>query len=310
MLQCYLFGELRILIDGQLIEPFPTQKTQSLFCYLILHRSRRHLRSVLINTFWPDRDEHSARRCLSTTLWRLRRALDDKREIPILLINGDVIGLNPQYPCWLDVVAFEQTYLAVSGTPGYALTPAQAESLKAAVALYQGDLLEGIYDDWCLVERERLANLYLQALTRLMGFFRQHNQPAEAITYGQRILTLDPLQEGAHRELMRLYCQIGDRAAAIRQYELCREWLAGELGIEPMPETRQLYQMIRDSAETRAVMPTYPWPQVPSRITDDPEIRQALVHLADSKAALERAARQLERAVDVVEQLLSRRPLF
>lgn len=310
MLQCYLFGELRVFLDGQPIESFPTQKTQALFCYLILHRHRRHSRSVLINTFWPENDEHSARHCLSTTLWRLRRTLKDEREVPVLLINGDVIGLNPRYPCWLDVADFEQICQGLNEIPGNALTSAQVESLKGAVALYQGDLMEGTYDDWCLVERERLANLYLQALTRLMSFFREQEQPAEAIAYGQRILTLDPLQEGTHRELMRLYCQIGDRAAAIRQYELCREWLAQELGVEPMPETSRLYQEIRANARAHVTRPADAWSQVPSRTTDNPEIHRALTHLAASKAALERATRQLERAIEAVEQLLSQQSSF
>ncbi|MCS7220690.1 MAG: BTAD domain-containing putative transcriptional regulator [Anaerolineae bacterium] len=309
MLECHLFGELRVFLDGQPIEPFPTQKTQSLFCYLILYRHRRHPRSVLINTFWPESDEHSARRCLSTTLWRLRRTLRDEREVPILLIHGDVIGLNPRYPCWLDVADFEQICQDLNEIPGHALTPTQAESLKGAVALYQGDLMEGTYDDWCLVERERLANLYLQALMRLMSFFREHKQPAEAIAYGQHILTLDPLQESAHRELMRLYCQIGDRAAAIRQYELCREWLAQELGIEPMPETTRLYQEIRANARIYTTRPADAWPQASLHITGNTEIHQALMHLAASKAALERAAHQLQRAIEVVEQLLSQQPL-
>jgi DNA-binding SARP family transcriptional activator len=308
MLQCYLFGEPRITIDGQPIEPFPTQKTRSLFCYLILYHHRRHSRSVLINTFWPESDEYSARRCLSTTLWRLRRTLrEDERDAPALLISGDVIGLNPQYPYWLDVANFEQSCLSLNETPGYALTPVQVELLRGAIALYQGDLMEGTYDDWVLVERERLANLYLQALIKLMDFCRRHNQLAEAIAYGQRILALDPLQESTHRELMRLYCQIGDRATAIRQYELCREWLAGELDIEPMPETRQLYQEIRVSTSTCVAISSNTWPQASPFITDDPVLDQALAYLADSRAQLNQAARQLEHAVEAVEQLLSRK---
>jgi len=308
MLECRLLGEIRFLMDARPLVPFPTQKAAYLLCYLLLHRERRQPRALLIDTFWPDRDEHSARRCLSTTLWRLRRTLGDEASpFPLLSIEGDSIGFRAGCPIWLDVAAFEQAAQETAQVRGQDLSPQQAEMLQAAVALYRGDLMEGAYDDWCLIERERLASLHLQMLGKLMGFCRRHRQFAEAIDYGQRILAVDPLRETVHRDLMRLYCETGDRAAAIRQFERCRALLAQEMGIEPMQETLDLYVEIRAQTEPCASSPEILAPEVGA----DAPLRQALVRLVESQAQVESAAAELARATaelaharQVVEQLI------
>lgn len=311
MLECRLLGEIRFLMDARPLASFPTPKAAYLLCYLLLHRERRHPRARLIDTFWPDRDEHSARRCLSTTLWRLRRTLGDEvNPSPFLAIEGDSIGFHTGCPIWLDVTAFEQAAQETAQIRGQDLSPQQAEMLQAAVALYRGDLMEGAYDDWCLIERERLASLHLQMLSKLMGFCRRHRRFTEATDYGQRILTIDPLHETTHRDMMRLYCEKGDRAAAIRQFERCRALLAQEMGIEPMQETLDLYAEIRAQTE-----PCVPSPAVIALEADAP-LRQALVRLAESQTQVERAAAELARATaelararEAVEQLTSQQLL-
>src|SRR5690606_5173921 len=66
-----------------------------------------------------------------------------------------------------------------------------------------------------------------------------------AIEVARRWLSLDPLHEPAHRELMLLYAWSGQQTAALRQYQECRRILADELGVEPESDTDELYQAIR-----------------------------------------------------------------
>jgi DNA-binding SARP family transcriptional activator len=121
--------------------------------------------------------------------------------------------------------------------------------LEEALDLYRGDLLEGCYDDWCLAERERLQLLLLRVLKRLQRDCRLGEAFEAAISYGHRLLTLDPLQEDVHRELMRCHVEAGQRPLALGQFRRCRETLRQELDIEPMPETWRLYRRIRGGQE-------------------------------------------------------------
>ena len=128
--------------------------------------------------------------------------------------------------------------------PVSAAQPEEISAMESGIALYKGDLLEGVYDDWAIRAREHERLLYLSSLAYLLQYHHEQQNYKKSLGYGQRILTVDPLREEIHREMMRLYLEIGQRAQAIRQYEDCRTNLLMELGIAPMEETQALYKQI------------------------------------------------------------------
>jgi DNA-binding SARP family transcriptional activator len=177
-------------------------------------------------------------------LWRVRGVVDppaDAAEPSPLRVSGTALGFNSDAAYWLDVEEFERLLRAVAPRPDGTLDEDDAQRLRSAIDLYAGDLLEDIYDDWCLYDRERLRLLYHGALERLMRFEEERSAWAAAIALGQRLLALDPLMEQVHREMMRCYVRRGSRAAALRQFESCARVLRAELDVDPMPETIDLY---------------------------------------------------------------------
>jgi hypothetical protein len=128
---------------------------------------------------------------------------------------------------------------------GQALDTTQVQALREAVALYHGDLFEGCFHDWCLYERERLQNLFLGALDKLMDYCEACGDYESGLAYGSRILQYDGARERTHRRLMRLYCLAGERSAAMRQYDHCVQALRRELDVTPSDRTLTLYQQVR-----------------------------------------------------------------
>jgi DNA-binding SARP family transcriptional activator len=124
--------------------------------------------------------------------------------------------------------------------------PRQAEvaALERALDLYAGDLLPGCYDEWVMPERRRLETLFVGALEWLMRDHERRGLLVSGIRAGLRLLRHDPLREDVHRYVMRLYASAGQRQLAIRQYDYCRDLLASELDISPMPETEALHRQI------------------------------------------------------------------
>src|SRR6266478_6867124 len=147
----------------------------------------------------------------------------------------------------VDVARFEQ--LVADGRP---------EALEQIAGLYRGDLLAGLalaerpFEEWLTSERERLHELAIQALGRLLTHQQAAGAAEPAVQTGLRLLALDPLQEPVHRAVMRLYARLGRREAALRQYQLCVDALKRELSTQPEAETTQLYQQI---LKTRPVHP-------------------------------------------------------
>lgn len=116
--------------------------------------------------------------------------------------------------------------------------------LQSAIALYHGEYLpERRYDDWTTAERERLHTLALSAMTRLAEILLPTN-PLETLRLTRRVLELDPLWENAYRIEMQAHLVTGNRPMAIRVYEQCKKVMMEEFGLEPLPETRQIYKKI------------------------------------------------------------------
>ncbi len=126
------------------------------------------------------------------------------------------------------------------------------DTLRQAVDLYRGDFLSGYYvrhapdfETWMLAEQARLREMVIQTLHTLAEHLARQGELPDAIAVIRRLLSLEPWREEAHRQLMRLLAQNGQRSAALAQFEICRQALADELGVEPGPETRALYQQLR-----------------------------------------------------------------
>ncbi len=245
-----LFGKTSIQQNGQPRTDL-SAKALELLCYLLIHRDRPHTREALATALWPDVSESKSKKYLRQTLWQLQTALENCEQgeqseaDAMFLLSPGWIRLNTEAGWWLDVNDFEQVYTRFHDLSGQALTAQQASTLEEAVALYQGDLLETWYQDWCIFERERLQLMYLLMLEKLMGYCEVRQLYAKGVAYGQGVLRHDRAREGAHRQLMRLYFRAGDRTAALRQYDRCVAALAEEFNLPPSQETVALSQQIR-----------------------------------------------------------------
>ncbi len=243
MLRISTFGGLLIEREQTLLQ-LPTQKARDLVAYLVTFRRRRHPRAVLAGLLWPDLPEEKARRRLSDTLWRVRRSLGD-----YVQADEEFIWFNIRLPFWLDVSEFEQ---GIQESLGDAF---HLPRLASCIRLYRGPFLDGLYHDWVLLERERLRGLYLEALGRLLEMYKQTGDYTAALVIAQRLIAVEPLQEAAHRELMRLYHLLGRDAEAIAQYHRCRRLLEQDLGVLPAPETESLYQVLLRRFSAERAMP-------------------------------------------------------
>lgn len=241
-----LFGRLRIQSGDELALHLEPRRAEELLCYLLLYRDRLHEREKLATLLWPDTPPVQSKRYLRQTLWQLQSAFNHRSsaDIGLLQTEYDRLGINPDAAYWLDVAILEGAFAAVADQPGRSLCAAQVEQLRQAVQLYQGDLLEGWYQDWCILERDRLQNMYLALLDKLLSYSEAHHAYEAGLTYGVQILRYDRAREQTHRQLMRLYYLAGNRTAALHQYESCVAVLREELAVEPTESTVALYQQI------------------------------------------------------------------
>jgi LuxR family maltose regulon positive regulatory protein len=228
-------GLPRVELDGKPVR-WPTLQSRDLFFCLLQHPLG--LRKERVGEFfWPAHDPYRLNGIFHSTVYRLRRALFRES----IVYEDELYRFDRESDYWFDVEDFDRLLEKARQEQDEAKAIAL---LEEALDLYGGDYVEGFYADWCVQERERLRERYLAALTMLAGLYVGREALAQAIELYQRLLAQDPYREIAHRELMRCYHRLGDRAAAIWQYQTCSRILREELGLSPMPETEDLYRQI------------------------------------------------------------------
>ena len=288
-LQITLFGHVSV-VHPHANGPLKLSRgIQALLAYLLLHN---HLvtRDVLMDVFWMDASPDRARSNLTTALWRLRQALEPE-DVPhgayLITSYAGEVGFNWNSGHWLDTKTFEQHIYPLLRKPIAEINDQDLREIEGVLTLYRGELLEGVYDDWALRERERFRSLHLNCLTRLMECYASRKDFKQSIALACEILRRDPMREEIHRALMHLYLESGQRTLAMSQYVQCRDLLSQELGVLPLEETMALYQQILASSQADA--------QKAASQSNGQEIAQLLDELHLVRHSLIEAARALER---------------
>ena len=232
----YFFGppRLRINDDVVILPPQPAA-----FCsFLVLNRQRRITREEVQVAFWPDAEPSRAQERLRRTLYLLRKAINPHTHL--VATEGSELAIAPDASLWIDYEAFEKILM-----DAHRHDPPHRNLLEQAINLYKDDLLTDIYADWVLLEREHARQQFLTALRQLLQVCQHEGDWPSVIRYALIVLEHDPFQEVGHRALMMAYAASGDRSAAIRQYQQCVQLMRDELDTDPLPETIQLYESIR-----------------------------------------------------------------
>ena len=244
--------------DSQVVE-LNIGKVQALLAYLAISGTPQ-TREHLIDLLWPESHPDAARKNLRNSLWRLRQKLGEE----VVITEDELVLLSSSV--WTDVSVFE------SGMKAQLTAAQQAdEPMESVLALWRGPLLHGVrlsdspdFELWLTGERERLGQVYLAGLNRLLAKHRGAAQWRESIDVAQQALAFDSTQESMHVALMEAYAHLGQRTDALRQYDTLRTVLEQELNIAPLPETHALRARILGGELATPVA------RVPERSTETP----------------------------------------
>lgn len=243
-------GEFSVLYGQTPLTALHAERPQSLLAYLLLHAATPQTRRQIAFMLWPDSGESQARTNLRNLLHVLRQLLPQPD--CFLSVDSQTLQWRPDAPYTLDVADFQQALAdAQDADAGTAL-----QHLKTAVSLYQGDLLPDLYDDWVLPLRETLRQAYQDTLRRIIGLLEQDGAYRSALSYAQRLLHFDPLDESAYVQAMRLHALSGDRAGVQRIYQLCVDTLLRELDVSPGAATKAAYQQFLRAESTQPAADT------------------------------------------------------
>jgi DNA-binding SARP family transcriptional activator len=252
MLRIQLLGTFTLVSDAAQIANLDMPRLQSLLAYLLLNHNVPQSRTRLASLLWPDSTEERAHTNLRNLLYKLRHALPQSDRW--LKVDRYTLMWQNNGSWKLDVLEFERAAIRVEQAQQEDDRARMCLALEQPLELYHGDLLPGCYEEWILSERDRLSQLFLNLLERLLFLREQDGDYAGAIRIARLLLSEDPLQEASYGHLMRLYAESGNRSAAIRAYQNCVAVLRRELAVDPGTATRQAYEQIIHSNDIRPYM--------------------------------------------------------
>lgn len=282
-LRLYLFGSPRLEREGGIIR-LGRRKSLALLAYLAV-TGQPHDRAALTTLFWPENDRVPARTALRQCLAEIKSRLGPT----LLYLDGDMVSLAADAPLWVDVVAFRDHLSARQES-------SEPTPLMVAADLYQADFMADFalpdspeFDRWQLLQAALLKQEALQALAQAAQRLSAQGRIGEAIAYAYRRANLDPLNETAQADLLRLYLRDGQAAAATQHYE----WFAGqmekELGQRPSLDLALLLGGKQGEVETRPCQPgkTSPLPRALTPFVGrEQELAEVVVRLKQPDCAL------------------------
>ncbi len=229
MLEIRMLGKFDVQLDGESVD-IQSRPAQSLLAYLVLNAGTSYRREKLAGQFWPDSNEQNTRRYLRQALWQLRKVIGQD------YINADNLNIefdvNSAY--WLDASKLEQQ--AAQDSP--------SDELIAVVSVYSGELLPGFYENWAVLERERLQSVFDQKMHLTLDRLAKEQRWTDILEWGERWVSLGHAPEPAYRALMVAHGGSGDQAGVAAAYQRCIDKLANDLGVEPSYETTALYERL------------------------------------------------------------------
>jgi DNA-binding SARP family transcriptional activator len=271
ILRLSLLGSPAIEYDGKPVR-LEMRKTFALLAYLSLS-SQSSSRESLAAMFWPEFDQQHALTNLRRNVFSLGRAL------PPGLLEADRERIDLKKENWFELDV-DQFLAQLSSVTEHSHPPGEicqdcVSSLEKAVNLYRGDFLEGFnlkdcpdFDEWQFFQRESLRSEYAGALKKLAEHYQEVRDWDKAIRVVRSWVALDRLNEQAHRVLITLYNQSGQRSKAFRQYESLVDLLQNDLGQDPEEETLLLYQNLLLNKNEEGIKDSQPLSKPTSRLSE------------------------------------------
>jgi LuxR family maltose regulon positive regulatory protein len=232
------FGRIEVKIDERLVSSadWQTQTARDLFYFILAHPEGLTKEAIGL-VFWPDSSPAELKLRFKNTVYRLRHAAGRD----VILFQDEIYRFNINMDYEYDIESFLKE---IDFAQKSEETQQKITHCKSAIQAYKGTYLPEVSETWVVTERERLYQLYIDTLVKLAGLYLETHQHEAGLETCQMILRDDPCMEAAHRLAMRILAAMGNRAAMVRQYELCKQALKEEYDATPSPQTEQLYAIL------------------------------------------------------------------
>jgi DNA-binding SARP family transcriptional activator/tetratricopeptide (TPR) repeat protein len=245
VLRMSLLGEQTLIDDRAGSVQVRSSRAVDLIAFLAVHAGSPQSRQRIAGLLWPGSTDAQALTNLRRELHHLRQILGDEAS---LVVTPRDLCWRDTSTCQVDVRVFDRERQAAMAAAEAGDDDGLLLHAAAAIAVYRGELLPGVYEDWLLEARSQLERQCVELCDLVCAARARTGDLAGAVQAARRRVQLQPLEEIGYRTLMELQADLGDRAGAISTYHHCASVLERELGVAPDLATRKVFQRMTAQA--------------------------------------------------------------
>jgi DNA-binding SARP family transcriptional activator len=244
-----MLGPVAILRDPSrplAADAWTTRRARDILCFIVSRRHHRASKDTIIDTFWGETDMDVVEKNFHPTVSHIRKALNSNQPLKqnfLLYRDGDY-QLNPEFSYRIDTEEFDRLLSEGENARRARKIEECVHAYEQALALYRGEFMQGSYEPWVEEQRTYYREQYLRLLESLASAAETATDWQRAMQLAQLIVREDQFREDIHCLILRAHAALGNRGAIKEHYEGLKRILESELGVEPSPETRKLYQQL------------------------------------------------------------------
>jgi len=236
----YCFGDFEVYGNNGLVK-WTTRKVEEMLAYFIVHRNSNIEGWQLGEVLWPEEEPDKVRSNLHTTLYRLRKTIKEEG-LPLEISTGK--GGKGTYRCSLGPLFCDLVEFETMARDDRTFNKSSIDKLERICTLYKDDLYSRKDYSWCESQKEWLQRYYLNLLKRMAEYYVHEGLYQNSLDKLLIAAEIAPYDEEIQRELLKIYDEQKNRASLISTYKQFKQRLVKEMGVEPQPETEQLYKKL------------------------------------------------------------------
>jgi two-component system LytT family response regulator len=235
------FGRFEVSNSFGLPIKWVSKKAAELLAYFIIHRNTQINKWEICDALWPDSNEQQVTSNFHTTLFRLRKTLQEEG-IPMKIDSEK--GGRGGYFCGVedlncDLIKFEEFIMK-----GQVVDNNSILEFEHMLSIFEGELFEGNDYGWCIAENKKFLEYNTGIARNMSKYYINKESYKKAFQTLKRTLKLSPLDEEIHQLVMQVFFYQKDRSSIIRHYEKYKALIKQELDLEPEMGTLRVYEKL------------------------------------------------------------------
>ena len=235
------FGGFEVINASGIPVKWISKKSSELLAFFIMNRNCKMDKWKIGEALWPEASEQQVTRNFHTTLFRLRKTLNEEG-IPIKICSEK--GTREGYLCDIGQLNCDVIKLKEYMLKNLIIDENNISKYESMKSNFKDELFEGLNYTWCSLEKENFSRYIIDVLENMARYYINKGEYKQALVTIKNSLKIYPYKGKTNQMLMEVYFYKNDKTSIIKHYKELKLLLKQDLDTEPDILTEQIYEKL------------------------------------------------------------------